>query len=347
MKDKFIEYYKEESKKLNDYINRFNDELIKTDNNFLKQNLESFKELNTDGKLIRGTLINLGYKILKDDYEYSYPLATSFEIFQTAILIHDDIIDKDDIRRGKSTIHSKIKKEYKDEHLGNSIALCMGDYGFYSSIKMIADSYKDDNNLSKVISYFSDIVLKTIEGEVLDVITPFKEINKIENHNLDEDIMNIYKLKTAYYTIIGPLSLGLILGDIEEDKLKEIYDFGYNVGIAFQLQDDLLGIYSDSIDKVIGSDIKEFKTTMLYAYTKKDKELYNDLLEVYGKEIDENKVKKVRNIFEKSGAKTYVEEEIEKLYNKGVEIVNKINWIKNEDKEVLIGFIEYLKGRKK
>ena len=347
MKNSFITYYEDESKKLNEYISEFNKKLIITDNTFLKDNLEAFANLNFGGKLIRGTLINLGYSLLKDNRTYSYPLATAFEVFQTSILIHDDIIDKDEKRRGKDTIHSLIDSKYNDSHLGNSVAICMGDYGFYSSMKMISENYKDDDNLSKIISYFSDVVLKTIEGELLDVITPFKEIKKLDNSNLKQDIMDIYKLKTAYYTITGPLSLGLLLGGLEQEKLDSINKFGYNVGVAFQLQDDLLGIYSDSTGKISGSDIKEFKTTMLYAYTKDNKKFYDELLTVYGRDVNDDVLKKTREIFELSGAKGYVEHLIEKFYSEAISIVQNIDWLSDEKRDILIDFVKYLKERKK
>lgn len=354
MNNKFLDYYKKESIELNIYINEFNNELVKEENNFIRENLELFKNLNTDGKLIRGTLVNLGYKIAKEDSKYSYPLACAFEIFQTSILIHDDIIDHDDLRRGKKTIHSyngekyyNITKQDLSYTLGNNIAICMGDLGFYEANKIIAKNYKDNSNLGEIINYFSDIVIKTIKGELLDVITPFIEENRIDNSNLEETIYQIYKLKTAYYTIVGPLSLGLILGGIEENKIKEVEEFGINLGVAFQLQDDLLGIYGDNIGKVVGSDIKEFKTTLLYAITKNNSNLYNELLDYYGKEVDIASVEKVRDIFISSGAKSQVEELINKMYTKSIENIKNINWINKEDKEILIGLVEYLKSRKK
>ncbi len=347
MNNKFIEYYKSESKKLNDYINHFNEKITLKDNRFLKDNLEVFKKLNSDGKLIRGTLINLGYKLLKGDSEYSYPLAAAFEIFQTSILIHDDIIDNDDLRRGKTTIHKYVGDKYNSKDLGRNIAICMGDLGFYESIRMIANSYNGDSSLGKIISYFSDIVLKTIDGEILDVITPFKEINNLENDSLENDIMEVYKLKTAYYTIIGPLALGLILAGVNDKQLELIEKFGYNVGVAFQLQDDILGIYGNEIGKTVGSDIREFKTTMLYSYTKQKSNYYSELLKYYGKTTTEESIAAVRNIFENSGALEYTRNMIEKLYSDAINILDTIDFISDDDKLILNGLINYLKERNK
>ena len=81
------------------------DKLVLEDNPLIKENMELFSNLNTNGKLVRGVLTNLGYYLLKDNKDYANDLALAYEVFQTAILVHDDIIDQDDIRRGVNTIH--------------------------------------------------------------------------------------------------------------------------------------------------------------------------------------------------------------------------------------------------
>ena len=157
--------------------------------------------------------------------------------------------------------------------------------------------------------------------------------------------MLVYKLKTAFYTIIGPLSLGLILGGIEEDKLEDIKSFGEKIGIAFQIQDDILGIYSD-MGKVIGSDIKEFKQTILYSYTMNNEKYKNELLKYYGKEnITDVEINETRRIFKESGAYDYANNMMNKLYNESIETIKNNKWIKSEDKDILYGFVEYLRGR--
>ena len=158
--------------------------------------------------------------------------------------------------------------------------------------------------------------------------------------------MLVYKLKTAFYTIIGPFSLGLILGGIEDEKLEDIKKFGEKVGIGFQIQDDILGIYSD-MGKVIGSDIKEFKQTILYSYTMKDEKYKNELLKYYGKEnITEVEINETRRIFKECGAYENAINLMNKYYDESIEVVKNIQWIKDEDKCILYGFIDFLKGRK-
>ena len=349
--EKFNTLYKTIKSEINNYQKQFNESLVQDKSGYLKENLELLKNLNSDGKLIRGFLIALGYKMLKDDIKYSYNLSLAYELFQTSILIHDDIIDNDNLRRGKDTIHYANYKKYKSlneqdaKKASESIGICIGDYGYFKVNEIIIKNYQNDPNFAKVFNYYNDIVLKTIEGELTDVVLAFEGKYK-DIKNLDDNIMLIYKLKTSFYTIIGPLCLGLILGGIEDNKLEDIKIFGEKVGIAFQIQDDILGIYSD-MGKVIGSDIKEFKQTILYSFTAKNEKYKNELMKYYGKEnIGENEINEVRKIFKESGAYDYALNLMNKYYDEGIEIIKNNSWIKNEYKDILYGFIQYLKGRK-
>ena len=349
--EKFNNFFKNTTKEINNYLKEFNESLIKDKTGYLKDNLELLKNLNSDGKLIRGFLIAFGYKMMKDDIKYSYNLSLAYELFQTSILIHDDIIDNDNLRRGKDTIHYANYKKYKSlnepdsKKASESIGICMGDYGYFKVNELIIDNYKNDPNFAKIFKYYNDIVLKTIEGELIDVVLAFEGKYK-EIKDLDENIMLIYKLKTSFYTIIGPFSLGLILGGIEEEKLKDIKKFGEKVGIAFQIQDDILGIYAN-MGKVIGSDIKEFKQTILYSYTIKNEKYKKELLKYYGKEnITDVEINETRKIFKESGAYDYANNLMNQYYNESIEIIKNNNWIKEEDKSIIYGFIQYLKGRK-
>ena len=133
--EKFNSFYKQVKNEINNYLIEYNDSLLKDKTGYLLENLKLLKNLNSDGKLIRGFLIAFGYKMLKEDIKYSYNLSLAYELFQTSILIHDDIIDNDNLRRGKDTIHFANFKKYKSlnepdaKKASESIAICMGDYG--------------------------------------------------------------------------------------------------------------------------------------------------------------------------------------------------------------------------
>lgn len=351
--DKFKDYYKNTKGKIDEGINSLNKELEKEPNQIIKDNLSLLVNLNKDGKRIRGVLVNLGYYLLKENDDYANALAVAYEMFQTAILIHDDIIDNDNKRRGVDTVHyanyNKYKKyDDKAKHLGESIAICIGDYGLFTANKIIQDKYSTDPNYSKILSNFNNTILTTIRGELIDVILPFEgKHNLIKLNKIEENILEIYRLKTSYYTIIGPLEVGLLLADAKEEQLKDIRNFGEKVGVAFQIQDDILGIYSDEMGKVKGSDIREFKQTILYSHII-NTEYKDEFMKYYGKEdITEENIKKIQELFIKSNSLEYATNMMNELYNESIEVLNNISWIKDNKKQLLHEFVEYLRNRNK
>ena len=356
MIEKFKEYYKNTKQKIENRMEVYNQELERENNSLLKDNFKLFTNLNRDGKLVRGTLVNLGYTILKDDNDYSLDLSLAYEVFQTGILVHDDIIDNDDTRRGKDTIHhaniQKYQKYSNDQdevkHFSDSIAICMGDYGLYEANRIISETYKDDPNLGRVLSNFNHTVLTTIRGELMDVILPFHgKNNLISKDNIEKDIMEIYRLKTAHYTIIGPLSVGILLAGGTEKMVQAIEKFGEKVGIAFQIQDDVLGIYSDNLGKVKGSDIKEFKQTILYSHILKT-DYKTELLKLYGKDdLTEDNIQKVQDLFKKAGSYDYAIQTMNQLYDESLLLLESYDWISEDKKDLLRGFVNYLRERNK
>lgn len=352
--EKFLTYYKDTKSKIEKKIEKYNEDFTKGINPIIKDNFEYFKNLNSEGKLVRGTLVNLGYYLLKEDRDYSLDLSLAYEVFQTGILVHDDIIDNDDKRRGKETIHYRNFKNYekysKEEakHFGDSMAICMGDYGLYEANRIIADAYQEDKNLGKILVNFNNTVLTTIRGELIDVTLPFQGKNHLlDEKNIEEDIMEIYRLKTSHYTIIGPMSVGILLAGGNEKMLEDICMFGEKVGIAFQIQDDILGIYSDEMGKVKGSDIREFKQTILYSHIR-NTEYKEELMKYYGKEdIGEETIKMVQDLFKESGSLEYARNKMNTFYDEALNLLNTLEWITEEKKDLLRGFVEYLRKRNK
>jgi len=344
----FNNYYKITKEKIIKEIEKYNNNLIEEKNNrIIKELLNEFIDLNKDGKYIRGTLIALAYNNYLNDDNY-LPLVVSYETFETAVLVHDDITDKGKTRRGKKTIHERIKDKYNNidsYDFSNSGAMWIGNLAYFMINKNIIDNYKDNNNLSKILDKYNEIVIETIKGEIIDVDLPFesKYLNYITK---EEDVLDIYKMKTAKYTILGPYELGLsLLGKKISNNLKEALE---NIGICFQIKDDILGVFGDS--KIMGkpniSDIEEFKQTILYTYTLNSK--YKDeLLKYYGKKISEEELEKVRKIFIESKALEYAENKMNELIDIAIKNINKENELTEETKEILIGLITYIVQRNK
>ena len=350
VKDKFI-------LKMEDYNSLF---VKGYSNRFLEEALEQFVSSNKGGKFLRASLIALGYQSCGNDDDKYLPLGIALELFQTSILIHDDIIDKADKRRGMDTIPLKYQKLYSDpikcdksfgdkrKDIGTSMALCLGDMGFYLALQVIVQNYKDNENLGRVLEYYNSVAIKTCEGEMVDVILPFYEEFFDSFDDLESHVMEIYKLKTAWYTVVGPYCLGAILGGLSSDKVQRLEEALLGLGIAFQIKDDLLGIYGDEahIGKSVTSDVKEFKQTILYSYVV-NTEYKDELLKYYGKDIKVSDMDKIKDIFDKSGAYDYAHKMMDKLFKDSFQAILDLEFLDLDKKKILLGFAEYLKVRSK
>ena len=346
----FMCFYKERLKEINANQEDINLSLIKKDDNeIVKCVVNDFIDLNKDGKYVRASLIALGKLLSSGTAEGYLPLAYAYEMFETSVLVHDDIIDKASLRRGKKTINNRIENKYNDitgsKDLASSIALCIGDFGFYEANNLIVTSYKDSPYLSDILKKYNDIIIKTIKGEILDVYLPFLGKNNLKAIT-ETDVLDIYHLKTSWYTIIGPLSLGIILGGKKVDAdLEKVLNL---IGISFQLKDDILGIFSES--KVIGksntSDIEEYKQTLLYTHILTTK--YKDeFLKLYGKEnITEKELEKIRDLLIQSGSKEYA---LNYLKNLEKEVKDNLDKLKIDEnvKDIIKGLLVFINIRTK
>jgi len=350
----FIVYYKNQLVLLQKEIIKYNKTLLVDENKFIFDAVNKFIDINKDGKFVRGCLIDLGYKLYKHD-DYATSLAIAYETFQTSILIHDDIIDNANLRRGKDTISYSYKKEfenvkYKDQNISNNLALCIGDIGLFYASALIVKKYKNDKNLAKILDYYHNIVINTAKGEILDVYLPFKEKNNIGDSITEDDIFEIYRLKTSWYTIVGPFTLGMMLGNASKKEIINMTKILESLGIAFQIKDDILGIFSNSdvIGKSNSSDIEEFKQTILYSYVKlNNSKYYKDLLKYYGKSnLTQKDILEVQNIFIESGALEYANNKMNELFEYSKNEISSLK-INEYTKNILLGFITYLEIREK
>jgi len=294
------------------------------------------------GKMIRGTLVKLSYELTeKQTAKAIIKPAAAFEILHTSLMIHDDIIDQSPLRRGKRALH--ISND--NNHYGISQALCLGDIGITQSIKLLSESDFPIERRNLALNFFLQMVTDTMLGEMLDIESA-QAYQRTEKHILD-----IYKTKTANYTIVGPLSLGAILGGASDELLKTIKLFGEYLGIAFQIQDDILGIFGDenTIGKSITSDIEENKSTLLLTYSLKQatKEQQAILKAYYGKSgITKEQHEQIKQVFHDSGALDYCKNMIIKLTSQAKELIPQLS--QNDSKqELLTQFIDLLVKREK
>lgn len=365
----FREFYETSKTRISALMDARNRKFKKEPNPLIRPFQEAFADLNQGGKMLRGVLVNLGYKIAGGvDISESDSLAAAFEIFQTGVLIHDDIIDRADLRRGKKTVQKRYEDQLRNrqirmvsrsetpQSLASSAALCVGDLGLFYSNLEIAENYQDHPNVGGLITYFDRVVIDTIRGELLDVVLPYeiqdaKRSESEKNDLLEKSVQEIYHLKTAYYSVIGPLHLGMLLGDLSDEKMEQLDNFCNDLGIAFQIKDDILGIYADEkkTGKDAGSDVSEFKQTILYQYVVvHGGKFREELLELYGKEnLTQVELQKVQTIFRESGAYDYANGEMEACFSSAKRKLDNMTFLNGEDQSILRGLIQYLRTRNK
>lgn len=308
MNKELIEYKERVNKELEIFFNKKIEEAKKISNLSLNA-VEVLKDYTLrGGNRIRAAMLYYGYACFKEPNEEIIKASMATELVQSYLLIHDDIIDQDVLRRGKDTVHFHYEKECKDnnpKHYGVSMAICVGDLVASYYCQIISKLNIDAGLKNKAIKKINEIVELVIHGQMLDLTSQNKK-------DLNEgEILNIYRLKTASYTVQGPLIIGAILAGANDEQLKKLSDSTLPLGLAFQIRDDINGMFGD--EKVIGkpsdSDLKEGKKTLLMAKTlelaeEEDKKKVLNVLEK--KEITKNEVEEVRKIIKKSGALDYV-----------------------------------------
>ena len=286
---------------------------------------ESLREFSLrPGKRIRPLLLILSYKGYcpknKRVPPSLYNASTCIELLHNFMLIHDDIIDRSDLRRGKPTIHKilgKLVKTEDQEKLGYDLGIVAGDILYAFAIDAFLSIKEDPARKERALKYFIQTAAFTAMGEFIDTIHGVEKISRIK----EKDVFLNYTLKTARYTFDCPLVTGAILAGADNRDIKKVSDLGMYIGQAFQIQDDVIGIFEDekNIGKSILSDLDESKKTLLvtHAYEKLKGKKRKEFLQYFEKPKKTLKdLDAVRQIFIESGSLQYclghVEERMEK-----------------------------------
>ena len=294
------------------------------------------------GKRIRAYLVGLGFGLFKGLSNMSQVLAqsVSYELFQTGILAHDDIIDNSDYRRFKPSMH----KDLGEGHDGVSKSICVGDFGIVSAIEILMNGNFSDKTKLYAISHQNKVFSSTIAGELRDI--EFSYADKAD----EADILEMYRLKTAQYTVSGPLVLGAILSEsASNEEIQLLSDFGDAVGISFQIRDDILGMFGEEakLGKSNLSDMCEGKKTVLVSHFDRtaDDSVKSEFYTVYGKENSgEEELLKARELLVNAGSLKYAEEMCREYTEKASKIIAELG-ISEDAKSLLYGFLEYMTSR--
>lgn len=289
--------------------------------------------LQLGGKRLRPVLTLLTADIFDVNYKLALPAAMAVEVFHNFSLIHDDIMDDAPLRRGQVTVHEKWNV---------NTGILSGD-----AMLILAYQYFENyqpKTFQKLAKLFSKTALEVCEGQQYDV--------DFETRN-DVTILEYLKMieyKTAVL-VAAAMKMGAIVAQTSKENANLIYDFGLNLGLAFQLQDDYLDAFGDpkTFGKQIGGDIIENKKTYLYlkalAFSKPEEKTLLEQLFSVQLEDNEQKIETVKKLFNSTGAAQATQNTIEDYTLGAFKILEKIN-ISNEKKAVLKDFGENLMNRK-
>ncbi len=292
------------------------------------------------GKRIRVGMLVYGYGCFKQINDEIIRAAMVMELIQSYLLIHDDIMDKDNIRRGKDSMHVMYERKYNvndKKHFGMSMAICVGDLASALANEVILDS--NFENKDEVVNVMSRILEKVCEGQMLDIVYGSKNADEVS----EEDVMLINRMKTATYTVEGPLHLGALLAGVNDERLDFLLNYGVVLGKAFQVRNDINDIFlSDKIGKDIGSDLKEGKRTLLIVKTLENcsDEEKKFVLDKLGTDLDMEDLEKFRDII-KRNALSYCEDYCKKSAEESRNIIKDLD-LNSEGKEFLLNITDFV-----
>lgn len=305
------------------------------------------------GKRIRALLIWYGYQSAGgNNSKVAIGVAAAFELIHAFLLIHDDVIDRSDTRRFQKTIHIAYRDNYKKlakrdpGHFGNSMGILAGDLAL-SLVYEILDQVNREIRNPDVIEKINQIIQQTIIGETLDVVyssIPLGYSNSGQNDN-ESIIHKIHLLKTAKYTVEGPLHTGLILAGANKKILNKFSKFSIPLGIAYQIKDDIDGVFGEEkkVGKSVVSDIQEGKLTLLIAKAleKSNSQQKKFLKNILGSNIVTKKdLEKVKDIMIKTEALKYSRVKISELTKKARHALASMKLKKDDFLYELINYLE-------
>ena len=278
--------------------------------------------LSLGGKRIRPVLMLMAYNLYREDVKSILQPATGIEVYHNYTLLHDDLMDRADMRRGKATVH----KVWND-----NVAILSGDAMLVLAYQFMAQCASE--KLKDVMDLFSLTALEICEGQQLDM--EFEQRKDVK----EDEYIEMIRLKTSVL-LAASLKIGAILGGASKEDADALYDFGVNLGLAFQLKDDLLDVYGDPLrfGKNIGGDILCNKKTYLvikaFEHANTDQEaLLNDWFtrETFD---PQEKIAAVTRLYNEIGVKALCENRIVEYSKRASESLNRVN-VPAENKQEL------------
>ena len=262
------------------------------------------------GKRVRPQLAMIACGIFGGNEQEVAPAAMALEVFHNFTLLHDDVMDKAEVRRGRPTVHIQWNE---------NTAILSGDQMMIEAYKLLAEV--PESKLHKVLRRFNEMATEICEGQQYDVDFESQE------HVTIEEYLKMIRLKTSVL-LATALQIGSYLAGANEAQQEALYQFGINVGLAFQIQDDILDVWGDpkTFGKAVGGDISCNKKTYVYLTAQQlaDDELTEELHQWYGSVLDDNteKIAAVKGIFEQLNVRAACEAVVEDYTQKALQILD-------------------------
>lgn len=249
--------------------------------------------------------------------------CSALELIQACALIHDDIVDASDTRRGRPTVHRSGEAVHRDQgwagdpgRYGVSQAILLGDLALTWADEMFVRSGVGDAALGRALEPWYAMKTEVLSGQMLDILA------EASGATDDETPRRVNRYKTAAYTVERPLHIGAALAGATEETVSALREFGVALGQAFQLRDDMLGVFGDPAEtgKPSGDDLREGKRTLMLARAVAQAPAADAqfLLSRLGTDLDDAGLARARRVLVDSGAVACVESEIDTLIDRGL-----------------------------
>ena len=261
--------------------------------------------LSLGGKRIRPSLVLMAADSFGIDIEKAIDAALAIEVFHNFTLVHDDIMDHADMRRGKETVHHRW---------GQNTAILSGDVMMIQAYELF-EPY-DKKTFKAIISVFNSVARYVCEGQQMDM--DFEMMEKVSM----EQYIRMIELKTAVL-LGGALAIGGIIGSAEKKDVDNLYEYGRCIGIAYQLTDDYLDSFGceKTFGKRIGGDILEGKKTFLYIYTEENIKDKTYFASAFAIKNEQEKIEAVRKLYVDNGADKAIEKAINDYTEKALSCI--------------------------
>lgn len=317
--------------------------------------VDAFLEiLSRGGKRIRGALTMVGYEMMGGkDQKMILEAARAIEMVHAYILIMDDIQDRSGVRRGGPTAHIQIANRHREQyfdgdsdHFGISIALNAMGVGNHAAQVIVANLNVAEELRLRALSLLNEAIVTTAHGQSCDIM------NEVKPEVTREDIDNVLEWKTAHYTFLNPLTFGMVLAGADSRATDAVRDYSLNAGRAFQLTDDILGIFGTEFDsgKSPMDDLREGKRTLLILHALKhaDSADKNFLIQVLGSQnLTQVEFARVKDILVETGALDAVKQEARACVDRAITSISSQNIEWSQDGvDFLVGLVQAVIDRR-